>query len=223
MFETLKEKLRVLTAAPVPFDPSRFGDPVAQRTQWTPAKRGGASFRTHKLVSAGPNRVEFRAAFGAILFYLLFFLIGLGAFAGISIAWFSGSIGSFEPGLLVPLLIGLIFTVLGAYMLHAGTTPLVFEKGRGIFWKGRKGPDDAMATRNIGKFVRLDSIHAVQLIAEYISGKSSYYSYELNLVLEDGRRVTVIDHGNLDRIREDAGKLALFLGRPLWDATTSTR
>ena len=48
--------------------------------------------------------------------------------------------------------------------------------------------------------------------------KSRYYSYELNLVLEDGSRLNVIDHGNVEAIRADAQKLAAFLGKPLWDA-----
>ena len=220
MFEKLKQKLRMLTAVPVPFDPARFGDPLALQTGWTPAKGGGASFRTHKLAAVGPNRIEFRAAVGAILFYLVFFLLGLGVFVGISVSWFSGAAVSFDLGILVPLLISLIFIVLGAYLFYTGTAPIVFEKGRGAFWKGRKGPDEVIDSRNTGNFVRLDHVHAVQLIAEYISGKNSYYSYELNLVLEDGKRITVIDHGNLDRIREDARTLAMFLGKPLWDATT---
>ena len=219
MFEKLMQKLRMLTAAPVPFDPARFGDPVALQTQWTPAKRGGSNFRTHTLITAGPTRVEFRASAGAKVFYLLFFLVGSGVLVALSAAWFWGDAGSFNRGFLIPLLLGLIFMVLGAYMFLTGTAPIVFEKGRGVFWKGRKGPDEAMDSRKAADFVRLDTVHAVQLIAEYISGKNSYYSYELNLVLKDGNRVSIIDHGNLDRIREDARALALFLGKPLWDAT----
>jgi hypothetical protein len=220
MFEKLKRKLQMLTVVPVPFDPAKFGDPLALRTEWTPAKRGGASFRTHKLAAAGPNRIEFRAAAGAILFYLVFFLMGLGVFVALSVSWFSGAAVSFDLGMLVPLFISLIFIVLGAYMFYTGTAPIVFEKARGVYWKGRKGADEAIDMRNTGNFVRLDQVHAVQLIAEYVSGKNSYYSYELNLVLEDGKRIAVVDHGNLDRIREDAGRLAMFLGKPLWDATT---
>jgi hypothetical protein len=37
------------------------------------------------------------------------------------------------------------------------------------------------------------------------------------LVLNDGSRINVIDHGNLKRIREDAAALAEFLGKPLWE------
>ena len=221
MFEKLKQKLQMLTVTPTPFDPARLGDPLALQTEWTPARRGGTNFRTHKLAAVGPNRIEFRPALGAILFYLVFFFTGLGVFVGLSVSWFSGGAAvSFDPGMLVPLLISLIFIALGAYLFYNGTAPIVFEKGRGVFWKGRKGPDEAIDRRSAANFVRLDQVHAVQLIAEYISGKSSYYSYELNLVMADGKRITVVDHGNLDRIRDDAKTLAMFLGKPLWDATT---
>ncbi|RWX50781.1 hypothetical protein VU01_12641, partial [Candidatus Electrothrix marina] len=49
--------------------------------------------------------------------------------------------------------------------------------------------------------------------------KSSYCSYEINLVLQDGSRINVVDHGKKNRIREDAHALAEFLGKPLWDAS----
>lgn len=219
MFEKLKEKIKMLSVPPTPFDPSRFGDPLALQTEWTAAKRGGSNFRTHKLAAVSPTRIEFRASLGAMLFYLLFFLAGLGVFAALVVSLYADAAASFSLGMLIPMLISLVFIVLGAYMFYAGTIPIVFEKGRGVFWKGRKGYDEAIGSGSAGSFARLDAVHALQLIAEYISGKNSYYSYELNLVLKDGKRIPVIDHGNLDRMREDAGTLALFLAKPLWDAT----
>jgi hypothetical protein len=64
----------------------------------------------------------------------------------------------------------------------------------------------------------LEDIHAIQLLSEYVRrSKSSYYSYELNLVLNDGKRLIVVDHGNLTRLQEDAKKLLEFLGKPVWD------
>ena len=42
-------------------------------------------------------------------------------------------------------------------------------------------------------------------------------SYELNLVLQDGERLNVVDHGSFDVLREDAAKLGEFLGVPVWD------
>jgi len=60
----------------------------------------------------------------------------------------------------------------------------------------------------------------LQLLSEYVSGdKSSYYSYELNLVLDEASRINVVDHENLEQLRGDARTLAQFLDKLLWDAT----
>jgi hypothetical protein len=57
------------------------------------------------------------------------------------------------------------------------------------------------------------------LISEHCSGsKSSYTSYELNLVLEDSRRINLVDHGNRKKLIADAQIVAEFLGVPLWNA-----
>jgi hypothetical protein len=67
--------------------------------------------------------------------------------------------------------------------------------------------------------VRLEDVYAIQLLSEYCCGNESrFYSYELNLVLKDGGRMNVIDHGNRAVLREQARELSLFLGKPVWDA-----
>ncbi len=77
-----------------------------------------------------------------------------------------------------------------------------------------------MFDRNqLAGFSELDDVHSVQIISEYCrSDKSSYYSYELNLVLNDGGRINVIDHGCIRTMREDFAALAKFLNKPVWDA-----
>ena len=35
-------------------------DPVARKTDWTPAASGGANFRAHRLEQVSPLRLEFR-------------------------------------------------------------------------------------------------------------------------------------------------------------------
>ena len=45
------------------------------------------------------------------------------------------------------------------------------------------------------------------------------YSYQLNLVLENGSRINAVYGGDLDHLRKDAKRLAEFLKVPLWDAT----
>jgi hypothetical protein len=190
-------------------EPSCFGDPLAERTQWSPLKSGGANFRMHKLVSVQCDRMEFRITAGMLLFALAFFLVGVGAAAGALL-----SAEAFWPlGLFA-----LIFLSVGGGMFFFSSEPVVFDKRKGFFWKGRKSPEDVADLKNCKHCVRLGEIHALQIVAEQIKGKSSYSSYELNLVLKDASRINVVDHGSKEKIREDAAALAAFLGRPLWDS-----
>ncbi len=192
-------------------DPSVFNDPVAEKIEWTPLQRGGASFQTHKLVTVRRDRMEFRALLGMVLFSLFFVLVG----AGLSIGIFLSREQPFPP-----VLIGLVLMGAGGVMLYFSTLPMVFDKRKGFFWKGRKTPYESGNWRKRKDCVRLGEIHALQLIAERVSGnKSSYYSYEINLVLKDSSRINVVDHGKKSRIQEDAKTLAEFLGKPLWDAS----
>lgn len=194
-----------------PFAPSSLRDPVAQTTEWTPCKRGGSNFCTHKLASKGPGRVAFRPTFGACIFYSVFLLLG----GSIVVAGLRGlaSGNAANPGSIVGgILVGLVFAGPGAAMLWFGTRPIVFDRTVGMFWKGWGTPQQGAAA-----IVDLGSIHALQVISEYCAGKHSFYSYELNLVLADGSRINVVDHGDLGRVRSDAGKLAQFLDVPLWD------
>ena len=219
MFENLVEKIKSAIKRPDPFDPSTLDDPIAMQTEWTPAKRGGASFCTHKLVEVNSNRLEFRAAAGAKAFYLLFLLIGLGVTAGFSFSKLSSGKFSFDVETIMPLLIGLVFTIVGGCIFYFGTAPIVFDRRSEFFWKGRKNPKEVVNKRTIKHFAELENIHALQLISEYCSGdKSSYYSYELNIVLENGKRINVIDHGKQNKLKEDANKLSEFLDKPIWNA-----
>lgn len=219
MFKALIEKMQKITREQVSFDPSSFNDQVALQTDWTPAKGGGASFRTHRLVVLSSDRREFRASFGAKLFYLVFLLVGLGVMIAFSYSNLSSGEFVLNAALFMPVLIGLIFSGVGGAMFYFGTAPIVFDKRKGYFWKGRKVPDEVFDKSSIKHFTKLERVHAIQLISEYCRGnKSSYYSYELNLVLEDGQRINVVDHGNENRLREDAGNLSDFLGKPVWNA-----
>ena len=201
------------------FDPSYFNDPVAMNTKWTPLKSGGSSFLTHKLVKVHSNRIEFRSSIGAKLFYIIFILVGIGIAIGFTYPNFMSGDFSYELDSFWPVLMGLVFLIIGGYMFFRGTSPIVFDKLKKSFWKGRKSPDKVYDKSELKHFAELDEIHALQLISEYIRGnKSSYYSYELNLVLESGKRINVVDHGNQNKLREDADMLSKFLDKPVWDA-----
>ena len=216
MFKELAKKI----GFPIPelntFNPSSLGDPLAIKTRWAPVRSGGASFLTHQLVRTGPGRLEFKPSTGARFFYLLFIIIGLGLIIGFSFAAISGN----DKEVFVPLLAGAIFTGVGGLMFYMGTTPVVFDKSRGWYWKNRLGPEKSTTHGSAKNFTRLDNIYALQVISEYCRGnKSSFYSYELNLVLNSGRRINVVDHGNVEKLKGDARTLAAFLNKPVWDAT----
>lgn len=55
--------------------------------------------------------------------------------------------------------------------------------------------------------IPLNQIHALQIISEWVPGKSSYTSYELNIVLKDATRINIVDHNNIKQIRLDAEKI----------------
>lgn len=64
------------------------------------------------------------------------------------------------------------------------------------------------------------NVYAIQLIKEFVRGdRKSYWSYEFNLVLKDGERINIVDHGNLKQIQGDAQTLQRLMGCKLWDGT----
>jgi hypothetical protein len=219
MFKRLVQTLKNLSANRPPFNPERFNDPIAEKTEWIPLKRGGTNIKTHNLVMVDPNRYEFKPAVGAIIFYLFFLLIGLGL-AGFMIYQIDFNyIGEIDAGIIVAVIMGLIFLVVGFFLFRNGTKPIVFDKSNGFYWKGRQNPSQVY-DQNIQKnMVQLYQVHALQIIREYVRGnKSSYYSYELNLILKDGSRKNVVDHGSIKQLQKDAQTLGQFLGIPVWDA-----
>lgn len=202
-------------------DLSEFDDPLALETDWFSAASGGASFRTHRLVRPSAHRLEFAPTLAAKAFYLVFFALGSGVllfqFNRIRIA----QAGFSEQDTLFPILVGAVFAAVGACMYWFGTAPRVFDRSLAAFWRGRRAPTPMALVEPSDSCAPLSSIHALQLLSEFVSGsKRAYYSYELNLVLDDARRINVVDHGNLERLRSDASALAQFLDIPVWDATS---
>lgn len=200
--QSVGQAVRRVFAGPAPVDPSRFGDPFALSVAWTPAAGGGTNFCTRKGHRTEATRFEFKATRGALLFYGIFLTLGLGLSVFYIPVWLSGR----QPDAWFPALFGAIFAAVGGGLMRAGTRAIVFDRLENSFRHG-------------DELVPLERVRALQLIAELVRGdKSSYWSYELNLVLGDGTRRNVVDHGSLATLREDARALAEFLAVPLWDA-----
>jgi len=215
--ERLLEKLRRLAESRPVFDPGVFSDPAAEKTDWTPLKPGGTNFATHRLLREG-DRLEFKISPGARIFSLVFLLAGLGLLAGFAVPLALRSPLVFREQDIGGL-VGLVFAVVGWFLHRHFNRPVVFDRRSGYFWKGKIPPDQLVSREAPKDSCPLKEIHALQVIAERVRGdKSSYWSYELNLVLKDGRRLNVVDHGSIEVIRTDAAAVADFLQIPLWDA-----
>ncbi len=177
---------------------------VDLETEWC-AKTwiGGANFRTHALRESSPKRLEFHATPGAIVLVvgiaLVFLTVGGGAAASEEGRWFG-------------VLFGPVALVVSAWLLLRTTSPRVFDQELGVYFRGRSpGPDDCPLAR----------VHALQIVSKSMGRASdghSYTSFELNLVLDDGTRTTVVCHGVHAALRADADRLSAFLDVPVWDA-----
>ncbi len=151
------------------------------------------------------------------LSYFVFFALGVGLAAA------ALTLQTLNPTTIILLLVGLCLGGASVLMLYRTASPIVFDKHVGLFWKGRQASGGMVSDRLADRLhIQLDDIHAVQIIAKYSSENRFSYSYltqELNLVLKDGKREHVVDATSLDQIRKDAQTLAMFLEKPVWDAT----
>ena len=206
------ERMESIRRKENPFDPSLLEDPVATETGWDCVGSGYTNIATHKLVQVTPQRLEFRSTLKAYVASAFFLLIG--------ICFFGHAVKNTSS-----LLPGVIFFGIGALMMYFGTIPFVFDKGEGYLWKGRKKPEsDATEKHSAKKIALIKEVHAIQLLHDFVKKKTRspgprYVStYEMNIVIADGSRVTVVRHCEKASMLMDAEKLSIFLGKPIWNA-----
>ncbi len=220
IIDSIKQSFRTGLTPP---DPARYNNPVALRTSWAPLKPGGTNFKTHNYVEER-GEARFQPTFGALLFGGIFAAIGV-IFPIIAFTSMQSNNESANAGMLMFILIPLIFSGVGIFMLRSFTTPIVFSKRKGYFWKGRVEENQRIERADVKVKCKLVEIEAVQVIAEWVrssnsnGGSSSYRSYEINLILKDASRLNVVDYGHYRGVVESAQRLSTYLNVPLWDAT----
>lgn len=204
------------------FDPSLLGDdPLLDRIEWSPMMSRGTNFRTHALRVVSPQRLELHPSVSAMAFVGLFAIFGVGS---LLIAYRIG----FKHGVTLPMFFPLLFALpmltVGYWFMRRMTVLHVFDKNEGYAWSGAMSPSEDLSLVQSGKAVALSEIHAIQLITETIKSQKnhSYESTEINLVLHDGSRHHIVDHGGKG-IHKDAQQLAAFLGVPVWDKKAARR
>jgi hypothetical protein len=214
------------------FHNSNIHDPLLEKIKWYSLSSESSNFRKYKLIEIDSERFKFistfRGLFGSILFMLFATIIfGMGIFIGeYSLSdLFKFSNFNFESDLFLNvflMLLGLLMIIVGFLMYYFDTIPRHFDKTKGLFWRGRKIPNE----KKKKKIAVLQDIHALQIISKRTrtsratSGTNfKYVSFELNLILHSGRRVHVVCHGHKESMTADALKLSGFLNKPIWDAT----
>ena len=209
-----------------------FADPVAEHTEWTPLVTRGMNRRTHRLVQASASRWEMRPLTSlriiCAIFCVLFVTMGA-VLAAVGLLGLYRLAQASWPGLgAIALLLaflfgGVLLAWVGVWQFRWLCRPRVFDLKANWFWSGKRPRDDANRTAS-ERSAPLEQVHAVQIVAELVSGTKStnfrdFKSYEINLVMHDGHRVNVVDHGYLKHIRKDAETIAELIGVPVWDAT----
>jgi len=200
---------------------SNTTEALKSRVSTLPLKSGGASFKTNVLIEESRSKLVYKPSIGVALFCFLFFAVGFGLlFFGIYPLFGNGSNLAELKWILI--LVGFIFTSAGGLMFYFFYMPRVFDKQLGIYYQTYKSKIYKTKKDQSHNYIPLKTIIAIQLIGEHIrSNKGSYKSFELNLVLEDGSRKNVVDHGSLKSIIIDAEVISTFLNIPIWHAKSN--
>ena len=178
---------------------------------WTPLKRGGCSFRSHQLHRVGPERLEFRPHASSFFFCGIFVFGGV---IGLVIAGCAARRGDGKTAAGMGFW-ALLFGGAGVWCWRSLSVPIVFDRSYRAFWRDRRRPEQlAEPAELLGRYTPFDEIAALQLLSERCSSSKGgrFFSHELNLVLRDGSRVQVVDHGSAAALRREAAVLAEFLG-----------
>lgn len=187
-------------------------DPLAGKVEWSPLMGGGANFRTHKLTWAGPDRALFTATRGYQIFANLF--LGIGLIAWIAAFLMPASEGFFNERWLV-VLFSLPFAGVGIYLLRTAHRYIAFDWVEGRFVQAKQPKGQLFAARQDAFYeqIPLEDIYAFQLLSEQLS---DYASYEFNLILKDGSRIHVVDHGDRKSLLQDMEALASRQDCRIW-------
>lgn len=180
-----------------------------------PLKSGGSSFKTNLLVEKQRGILEFIPSNGFIAFSSIFLIVGLGFLFFILYKLFMSQDYNFDLSHIFIGLFPFIFITVSVYMMYENFKPNQFNKVTNRYTKGHQ--KNVITKKSID--IPLSKIIALQLIGETISSDDgSYNSFELNIVMDDGERFNVVDHGNLKSLIKDSQWLSEFLNLPIWHA-----
>jgi hypothetical protein len=206
-----------------------FNDQLAHEIEWGSVSGFHIGYRNRKLKKTGNGSVFFQPSIMAVLFPLVFVLMG-GYIVWVSsmlkpsiqsvliypVSTFQHYVHLFprivETGRIWGQLFGLVFFVIGLVYLYFSVRPIKFSRVDNSYSKG------FWTTKKIP----FHKIHAIQVVWD--TGETdSPTVYEINLVLKNKERLFVFGHPQEEVVRTDAVELARMLGVPLWDITSYSK
>jgi hypothetical protein len=127
--------------------------------------------------------------------------------------------------LLVVCLSGKAIALGGVYLLRVCMRRLIVDKERSLVWKGSSLQHFPMRPSERVAVVNLERVYAIQILARYRRDDTTgdYYQYQVNLVLDDGRRVLAFGHGGLRQLWQQGENLSRCRRIPLWGISNARR
>jgi hypothetical protein len=200
-------------------------DPIAKSIEWTGTAAFGADGRANpkgavaRLGTVSANRIEFRPPSTRRWHVAMIFISVVSYILVVST-------GSFTTALTGPL-ICLMLSVLAEFYTRSIADWLYFDKQLGSYWRGKTVPAPLTSTASTERAGRISDVYALQLVSTRRyrgnpqvgvdgSGYKEFPTHELNLVLKDATRVSLVCDADYARIDRGAKALADFLQKPLW-------
>lgn len=236
MFKSLIQELITKRAARQEEQQKRieaFKEPLAKEISWSPASSGGSNFCTRKLHKNESGILIYRPTLFSFIFSLIFIAVGAWIiqmplklpFSLLDIlhhpldcirGCYFILLNILPTPKIFGVLFGLVFMLPGFFFFFSFVSPIQFDLRSRSFTKGFPL---FRQTR-----ISFQEIHALQILSELCRGGSThssntYLSAELNLVLKNKSRVTLVDHNNLSLLRQEAETLSKALFVPVWDLT----
>ncbi len=187
-----------------------FNHPDADNTAWSELIPKSYFFSVQRLMKERAGKIIFRLTSNSKLLILIK-LLGLFFFVFMMLTVGFGEKNKNLLGEIAALIIASYFIdyVFKAYWLKRQDR--IFDDATKTFYIHNQSSEKSRAVT-----VDYKEMHALQII--HNSTRKSW-SYELNLVLHNGNRVNVTEHGKIHELRQDALYLSTALCLPIWDAT----
>jgi len=198
-------------------------DEVVNKTNWTPLVSGGISIKTRRLVKVGNDRIVLKTTARLYILFMLFIAVGC-------FTMFLAFYGEGNGNPILVFLIGLVLFMIGIYLLLRQTKKITLDNHLKAMWQGKENPAKMINPSGIDGYVSLNKLHAVQILKELVENDTSddesgfstknndYFSYEINLIMNDGKRINIVDNAHKQSINTQAYAIADLFKIPVWDA-----